>query len=48
MIYRSQDEKVHTWYATLENINGWKISKSKGVKLPELQMFLKNKSELYS
>lgn len=40
MIYRSQKDQVYTWYATLENIGEWKITKSKGVKLDELISYL--------
>jgi hypothetical protein len=37
MIYRSQNDEVQTWYAKIENINGWKISKSKGIELDRLK-----------
>ncbi len=40
MVYRSQKDQVHTWYASLENIGEWRITKSKGVKLDELTICL--------
>lgn len=40
MIYRSQNDQVHTWYAALENIGEWRITKSKGVNLDELKSYI--------
>src|SRR5207244_3454793 len=37
MMYRVQDKQVHTWYATIENKNGWEITKTKGIGLNELK-----------
>lgn len=40
MMYRVQSNQVHTWYATVEKKDGWKITKAKGISLAELQAFL--------
>ncbi len=40
MAYRVQDEQVYTWYATLENRDGWKITKTKGIPTNELKKYL--------
>lgn len=40
MMYRVQDDQVHTWYATVENKDGWKITKAKGIDLDKLKAYL--------
>ena len=40
MIYRIQDNKVTTWYATIENNNGCKFSKAKGIDLGKLKNYV--------
>lgn len=37
MVYRSQNESVESWYVSFENINGWRITKAKGIRLDEIQ-----------
>lgn len=43
MIYRSQNNEVYTWYAMIENIKAWRITKSKGIELDKLKMYLTDK-----
>lgn len=38
MIYISQNDQVKTWYAHFENIGRWRITKTKGISLDELQL----------
>ncbi len=40
MAYRVQRKKVYTWFATVENRDGWRITKAKGVALQELEDLL--------
>ena len=40
MVYRVQNDAVETWYATIENKDGWTISKTKGIDLSELRAYL--------
>lgn len=40
MVYRVQGGKVYTWYAGMENKDGWKITKAKGIPLSELEAIL--------
>jgi hypothetical protein len=40
MVYRVQHAQVYTWYATIENINGWKLTKAKGISLDELRSYI--------
>ena len=40
MIYRVQNNIVETFYASFENINGWKIKKTKDIAVSELTKFL--------
>lgn len=37
MVYRIQENQVNSWYATIENIDGWKITKTKGIGINELK-----------
>ncbi len=36
MSYRVDKDNVDTWYASAENKNGWKVTKTKGINLDEL------------
>lgn len=40
MVYRVENEDVTTFYATLENLDGWKITKTKGIGLNELRAYV--------
>ena len=40
MLYRVQQGEVHTWYASLENKNGWKITRTKGIATEALNELL--------
>lgn len=40
MAYRVQEDEVFTWYATVENNNGWAITKTKGIGLNELRAYV--------
>jgi hypothetical protein len=40
MVYRSQNSGIATWYAGFENINGWKLSRSKGIDLDEVRRLI--------
>ena len=40
MIYRVQDEKVSTFYASFENNNGWKINQTKNIPVAELLSYI--------
>lgn len=42
MAYIVRDETVTTWYASVENIKGWRITKSKGISLDELKSYTKS------
>lgn len=44
MVYISKDEEVVGWYAQFENIGGWRITKSKGVNMDEIQIMAGNRS----
>jgi hypothetical protein len=37
MVYTSQNNKVSSWYARFENIDGWKVTRAKGIKLTEIE-----------
>ncbi len=41
MAYRVQNGIVHTWYATIENQNGWKPTKTKGISLDIIKSYLR-------
>ena len=41
MIYRVDNNNVETWYASIENKNGWTITKTKGTDLTELKELVK-------
>ncbi len=42
MVYTSKDGVVSTWYALFENIEGWKITKTKGIDADWLRTLAKN------
>ena len=37
MVYVIKNENIETWYASIENLNGWKITKTKGIELNSLK-----------
>jgi hypothetical protein len=41
MIYRVQNQQVHTWYASMELTDGWKVTRTKGIALSELKGYIK-------
>ncbi|MBI1307600.1 MAG: hypothetical protein GC181_13440 [Bacteroidetes bacterium] len=41
MAYRVKDDQVFTWYATVEKIGIWQITKTKGIGLNELKAYIK-------
>ena len=41
MMYRVQKGAVDTWYGTIENKNGWKVTQTKGINKSELQGMIK-------
>jgi hypothetical protein len=41
MVYRVQDDQVNSWYATIENKNGWDITMAKGIGINELKAYIK-------
>jgi len=41
MVYRVQDDQVNSWYATIENKDGWDITKTKGIGINELKAYIK-------
>lgn len=40
MVYVIKNENIETWYASIENLNGWKITKTKGIELNSLKEIL--------
>ena len=46
MMYRVQDGEVHTWYATIQNHDGWKITNTKGIGLNELKAYVEQLIQL--
>lgn len=42
MAYRVQDGEIHTWYASVENNKGWRITKTKGISSQELNAYLQS------
>ena len=40
MVYRVQEDEIHTFYASLENNGDWKITQTKGIGLNELKMYI--------
>lgn len=41
MVYRVQDNQVITFYATIEKLDEWMITKTKGIGLNELKSYIK-------
>ena len=44
MVYIVKNENVETWYASIENLNEWKINKTTGIQLNALKEFLNKKN----
>lgn len=44
MIYTSNSEDQHGWYASFHKINGWVIHQMKGISKPEMTLFIKENS----
>ncbi len=40
MSYRVQNQQVHTWYASMELTDGWRITQTKGIALSELKGYI--------
>ena len=37
MVYTSQNGEVATWYASFENLGGWRVTKTKGINAESIQ-----------
>ncbi|MEQ1605098.1 MAG: hypothetical protein ABL999_09530 [Pyrinomonadaceae bacterium] len=46
LVYISKDEEVTSWYAQFENIGGWRITRSKGVNIGEIQLLAGERSSV--
>ena len=44
MVYLVKDGNIKTWYASIENIKEWKITKAKGIEVAELNRLLERKN----
>ncbi len=40
MVYQIKDSEIQSWYASIQESNGWKVNKTKGIDKNQIQLML--------